>query len=160
MCSAVTSTVTTAIQQTAFTWATPASSPSAALWASFGSQLDNQVSNTAASWTCGSVDASIPANKLAVGVTRGLRYTATESLSKITERQITDSLLGCSLRHTVGTQTLHYHFVCRTLGTYHLKVIVAFETGCVGRPLHSRVVLHPATIVKACQNYLKSALPN
>lgn len=63
---AVTSTVTSAIAQTPFTWATPASSPSAALWASFGSQLDAQTSNQAAGWTCGSVDASLTANKVAV----------------------------------------------------------------------------------------------
>lgn len=64
--TAVTSNVKTAIESTSFTWATPASSPSAALWASFGSQLDVQLSNTAAGWTCGSVDASSPANKIAV----------------------------------------------------------------------------------------------
>jgi hypothetical protein len=67
LCCAVTNNVNTAIQQTPFTWATPASSPSAALWASFGSQLDLHLSNTAAGWTCGSgVDPASPANQIAV----------------------------------------------------------------------------------------------
>lgn len=63
---AVVATVKTAVQQAPFTWATPASSPSAALWASFGSELDVQLSSTAAGWKCGSVDASSPANVVAV----------------------------------------------------------------------------------------------
>lgn len=81
-------TVKTAIQQASFTWATPASSPSAALWASFGSQLDLQLSNTAAGWTF-PIDASSPANRIAVsnpdpvtsGCNRGHVYAQTVCVS-------------------------------------------------------------------------------
>lgn len=63
---AVTTTVVSAIGQTSFTWATPQSSSSAALFLSFGSQLEQQLSSQIAGWTCGKVDSSVPANKVAV----------------------------------------------------------------------------------------------
>lgn len=58
--------MTFALQETSFAWSTPTSSASAALWASFGSQLETQLSTQAASWTCGKVDSSVPANTMAV----------------------------------------------------------------------------------------------
>jgi hypothetical protein len=64
-CHAVATTLTNAISQRVFTWATPASSPSAALWASFGSSLDARLSTVIASWTCGQVPAD-DINRVAV----------------------------------------------------------------------------------------------
>ena len=46
------STLMSAIRWEAFVWGTPTSSSSASLWASFGSQLDLQLSSMAAGWTC------------------------------------------------------------------------------------------------------------